>query len=120
MKKIALIFLFLLCFLGSAAYYNKKCTPKYRNCVHLPVSFFPFKDQPLIKVKIENKTYSLHVDLGSSHPVDLQQKSLEKIFEKKLVGVFNYIGIKGKVYPVQAFELPTIHLTPFIAKGIIG
>jgi hypothetical protein len=120
MKKLALALFLLLCFFVKVAYYNKKPTPKYRSCIHFPVSFFPFKDQPLIRIEIANKTYALHVDLGSSHPIDLQKKLLKKISRKKPIGIFNYIGMKGKTYPVQGFELPPIHLAPLTINSVIA
>lgn len=88
--------------------------------MRIPVSFFPFVDRPLIKVEIENKKYSLLVDLGSSHPIDLHKKSMEEIKNKKFLEVSKYVGMRGKTYPTQAFQLPQVRLLNLVIEGLVG
>ncbi len=115
-------FLILLCSLlvslGVGVYLRKPSVPQ--RCIRLPVRFFPFVDRPRIKVEIENKIYSLLVDLGSSHPIDLHAKAISAIRNKKTLGSSNYIGVRGKSYPTQAFQLPQIKLSSVAINGLVG
>ena len=74
----------------------------------------------MIKIDIEDITYSLLVDLGSSHPIDLRKKAMQKIKNKKRLGISNYIGIRGKKYPTQGFALPKIKLLNLTIEGLVG
>lgn len=88
--------------------------------VEIPVSFFPFRDRPFIPVNIENQTYRMLLDLGSSHPLDLSKKNIDQIKKKKKLEVSTYRGIKGKSYSVQHFLLHEIRLGNLKIEGLSG
>lgn len=120
MSKRRLLILLLVFPLGAGVFFFLRPRHLPRDLVQLPVRFFPFVDQPTIKVEIENKKYSLLVDLGSSHPIDLHKKNIQKIKNKKPLEISNYIGIRGKTYPTQAFLLPKIKLRNLEIDGLVG
>ncbi|MES2272778.1 MAG: hypothetical protein V4487_01100 [Chlamydiota bacterium] len=119
MTKIRLFIILSILILSFGIFILLKKPLAPQEFVKLPVKFFPFTDQPTIKIDIENKKYSLLIDLGSSHPIDLQKESIRKIKNKKALEISNYIGIRGK-YPTQAFQLPEVKLLNLAIDGLVG
>ncbi len=118
-KRRSLILVLFLLSLG-IFFFLKTAPPIAKSFVKLPVSFFPFIDQPKISVEIENKKYSLLIDLGSSHPIDLHKGTLQGIKNKKPLEITPYVGIRGKRYSTQAFQLPEVKLSNLVIDGLIG
>jgi len=83
---------------------------KTSHCVKIPVSFFPFTKKPLIHIEIEKVKYTLMLDTGSSHNLDLHKRVLAKIQDKTLIEVPRYMDVKGNSYLVQGFRSPPIKL----------
>lgn len=86
----------------------------------IPVRFFPFKDRPIISLTIENQTYRVLVDLGSSHPLDLQKRALNKLKKKKNLGLSHYKGIRGNRYEVQQYLLPEMQFNRLKIQNVSG
>ena len=79
-----------------------------RNWITIPVSFFPFHREPLIQVEIEGKKYTLLIDTGSPHHLDLHKRVLEKLHHKEFIRVENYYDLKGNRYLINVFRAPPI------------
>ena len=100
--------------------YSPNKSSANRSFVKIPVRFFPFRDRPVIDIEIEEKKYSLLVDLGSSNQIVLHKQSMEKIQKKKLVSTSNYTGVKGNAYLTQTFLLPDVKILDVTIKGLKG
>ncbi len=97
-----------------------KQLPANLSCVQIPVSFFPLLNRPVIKVKIDEQKYALLIDLGSSHPLDLQRRFLDDILQKKSIGTSNYIGIRGNGYPTEGFQIPALEISNLKISGLVA
>jgi hypothetical protein len=108
--------LFLILFLGLGfsclffVLFQQDTSEKTSRCVKIPVSFFPFINKPLINIEIEKEKYTLMLDTGSSHNLDLHKRVLAKIQNKTPIEVPRYYDVKGNGYLVQAFRSPPIKL----------
>src|SRR5579872_6856614 len=71
----------------------------------IPVRFFPFLNEPLIRVDIENKKYSVLVDTGCSHHIDLNKKCIDKIKDKEFIDNFTSYDVKGNEYSLPGFRI---------------
>ncbi|MBI5272667.1 MAG: hypothetical protein HY861_01630 [Chlamydiia bacterium] len=111
-KRILFLILFLgLGLVGLLFVFLQQTHPqKTSRCVQIPVSFFPFPNKPLINIEIEKATYTLMLDTGSSHNLDLHKRVLAKIQDKTPMEVPRYFDIKGNSYLVHAFRSPPIKL----------
>ncbi len=112
--------LILMIILGAGVFLWSKKTPTNQYYTTLPVSFFPCADLPTVTVTIENRSYSLLIDLGSSHSIDLNKKTMDKIQNKKTLAISDYIGIRGKTYPTQGFLLPEVKLSNLTIRQLTG
>ncbi|HSX10520.1 MAG TPA: hypothetical protein VLF94_02235 [Chlamydiales bacterium] len=104
--------------LGISLFLKKEACEQ--NYVRLPVSFFPFVDRPTVQIEIEGKKHSVLLDLGSSHPIDLQKRFLQKVKNKQPDGLSDYVGIRGKKYPTERFRLPEVKLLNLTVQGLVG
>ena len=82
---------------------NPSFQSKTNLCIKLPISFFPFTWKPLVELEIEKKRYTFLVDTGSSHLLDLHDRVLQKVKNKKFVDIDRYVDIAGREYPVSRF-----------------
>lgn len=103
-KRRVFLVLSLTTLLGISVFYFFKQTER-RDIIRLSVSFLPFKDRPTVQIPIEGRNYSLMIDLGSNHPIDLYKESIVKIKNKTADGTTEYTGMLGKSYPVRRFLL---------------
>ena len=108
---LALVILLLAgCFLFPLMVFRKTSFEgKTNHCIRLPVRFFPFVDEPLIKIEIEQKQYTMSIDTGSAHPLDLHKRVLDQIQNKKFINTARYIDMLGRGYPVSQFLIPEIN-----------
>lgn len=139
MQRKNILFLVLLlivgCFLLTLVPFQTHFQDKTCRCVRIPVSFFPFSTNPLIKITIEEKQYTFLIDTGSSHGLDLHKRVLERIQEKKFIKIAQYSDMQGISYPVSQFRVPEVTLhqnlrlngviaheesTDFLIKGTNG
>lgn len=98
------------CYIFTFDYFRSYPHPKTSHCVRIPVSFFPFPNNPLIQVTIEKKTYTCLIDTGSSHALDLHKKVLDQIREKEFIKIAQYSDLQGIGYPTPKFHVPTVGL----------
>lgn len=120
MIKKRLLILLSVILLSLGGFLIIKKSPPVQNLAQISVNFFPFTDQPTIQIEIENKNYSLLLDLGSSHPIDLRKEKMKKIKNKQFADSSEYVGIRGKAYPTQGFRLPKVILANLTIDGLIG
>jgi len=105
---LSVLFVIILCvffYLGFS-----KESPKNLSFLRIPISFFPFLDRPTMKVEIEGKKYSLLVDLGSSFPVFLHKKYIDKIEDKESAGIFKSFDVNGNCYERAGFKVGDVKL----------
>lgn len=88
--------------------------------IQVPVSFSWYSDRPVAQVQLEEKTYKVMVDTGSSHFLDLQKNVLDQIHEKKTLGTSNYFDVQGTKYSVSRFLVPEISFHPHLKIGDIN
>lgn len=112
-KRILFLLILFLSFGFSCFFFvlfQEDHSKKTFHCVKIPVRFFPFINKPLINIEIEQRKYTLMLDTGSSHNLDLHKRVLAKIQNKTLVEVPKYFDVKGNGYLVRAFRSPPIKL----------
>lgn len=107
---LSLIFLVLGCFYFSFFLFRDVRFQKSDDCIRIAVSFIPFSYKPLIKLGIQGKNYRIMLDTGSSHPLDLHTRALEKIQDKEFMQIVPYYDLHGTKYPVSQFRIPEITL----------
>jgi hypothetical protein len=87
--------------------------PQYQelpNCVRVPIRFSFLSHKPLLTIDIQGTSYTIMLDTGSSHPLDLHQRVLEKIPEKQFVQTEPYYDLRGDNYLVSQFILPELKI----------
>lgn len=84
----------------------------------IPVHFCPASDRPYIKIEIEGVKYSCLVDLGSSHPIDLQDKYINHIINKTQAGEAKYYDAKGVMFVTQKYRIPKIKIEDVLFQDI--
>lgn len=109
-KNILLLFVLLGCFLSMFVLYRLPSQRILCHCVKMPVRFFPFSSSPLTKITIEGKQYTLLIDTGSSHALDLHKRVLDEIQEKEFIQITRYFDLQGTPYPVSKFQVPEVTL----------
>ena len=105
--------LILLIFIGiSSSIYLILGVPFLKGrCIRVPVLLSQFPDKPLIKIKIENQKYTMLIDTGCSWPVVLQERVLQTLKNKELVGSVTSIDVKGNSYILPRFKIQSIDLS---------
>ncbi len=89
------------------------------NEIHtISVNFSDFPDKALAKACIQGKTVSLLIDTGSCAEFSLQTSVLHYIKEKKFLEKLEVIGVKGDVYSLQNFLVPSVTLGNIKLKQI--
>lgn len=111
-KNILFLVLFLIagCLLFTLIPFQSCSQREFCHCVKIPVSFFPFSSNPLIKITIEKKQYTFLIDTGSSHALDLHKRVLTQIQGKEFIKITRYSDIQGTSYPVSQFRIPEVTL----------
>ncbi len=119
MKKQILLFVVLIGF-GTFFFVGFQRKPTFkRQFIKIPIHFFPFGNRATMQVEVEGKQYSLLIDLGSSHPLDLHEKFIQKIKDKKLIGVSNYKNIRGDVFTSRKFQIPAVKILNWTIKNLV-
>lgn len=107
---LSLLLLILGCFCLALVFFRDTHLELSDDCIRVPVSFVPFSYKPLIKVGIQGMNYTVMLDTGSSHALDLHGRALEQIQEKKFIKAVPYYDMHGTKYPVFQFQIPEITL----------
>jgi hypothetical protein len=110
-KTILILSIFIItgCYMFTFNFYPPCFHSRTGHCVKIPVSFLSPND-PLVKVVIEEKTYTFLIDTGSSHILDLHKRVLDQIREKEFIKIDQYSDLQGTCYPVSNFRIPTVTL----------
>ena len=107
---LSLFFVILGCFGLVFVLFRDVHLQRSDDCVKIAVSFVPFSYKPLIKVRIQEISYSVMLDTGSSHALDLHARALKQIQEKEFIETSQYYDMRGTEYPVSKFQIPEITL----------
>ena len=86
---------------------------KNRIRAEIPVDFSYFDDQPLIEVKIENSTFKLLFDLGSSAFIKLFPEKIEKLGTKHSSGKSRYFDLNGNAHESFVYSIPRVAVANF-------
>ncbi len=86
-------------------------------CARLPVSFSP-AHIPRINVVIQEKVFSLEIDLGSKFPLTLNKDLLEEI-DNRPNGTAEWRDIRGNRYVSPAFLIPRLKLGEFVWEDVM-
>ena len=93
---------FIFCLIIYAQYHAKN-----RSYLRLPVQLLQPLDDPLVTIEIGGYPYSMHVDLGSSETLSLQNRYIKKTKKKKKLDPIQRINIKGIVYESKNYLIPS-------------
>lgn len=80
----------------------------------LPITAFTRDQRPLVNVQIENKTFTLLLDLGCSGDICLTSSAFNEIYKKTYLFINTCYGFRGKAYERKIYNIPAIQIDPFI------
>lgn len=75
---------------------------------------------PAVKVTIEQRSYLLHIDLGSKFLLSLQNNVLESIRDKKTDSMVTWRDGRGKSYQSPSYFIPIVKLGDLILKDVLA
>ena len=88
------------------------------NIHRIPLNFYSFHNKPLMKAEIEGVKYSLLVDTGSSNDLGIHEKKINKIFKKQFLDTKSLMDLKGDVYSVKRFLVPSASIGNLSIKKV--
>jgi hypothetical protein len=111
-NKIIFISIICFCFVGLWLFfkhtsYFSVLNVQYTDC-----------NMPTTKIIIEDKTYTVGIDLGSKKPLFLSRDNLHKLQKNELKEKFKWRDFKGNHYSSNDYSLPKVKLGNIILKKI--
>jgi hypothetical protein len=106
MRKFCVIAFLLVVIIGGL-WFRKDLRPHYAK---IPVYYFPFRDSPMLDVKIEWKTYHLFFDSGTNECIELRARVLNELNKKQRDGVAQFTTLRGGFYETAQFLIPTMKI----------
>ena len=78
--------------------------------VSVAVSKFTQTDLPCLCVQIDNKTFSMELDLGFQGDLTIESSFINQISSKTLIDIKDMYGFRGKAYPTNLYLIPKIEI----------
>jgi len=72
---------------------------------------------PVIQLEIEGNSLPVKLDLGSSCQIALNEQALQRISQKKFIGLFDTRDVKGNLYKEACFTVPSIRVKNYEIEG---
>ncbi len=108
MKKIVLLFVFFF-FIGVYLYLSSN---RNQSVVKIPVFLVSQSFHPVIKAKINENDYVLHIDSGSCKNLSLRKNIINKINEKYWTKNIETYDFRGNRYDQPIYSVPDVKIGP--------
>lgn len=78
--------------------------------IPVPVSKFTQRNLPCLLVQVEDKIFSMELDLGLRGDLSIESSYIDQIPSKKFINTTCMYGIRGKGYQTNLYSIPRIRI----------